>query len=112
MHFWVSGQKCQPSFASIFFAVLMTIILIIFLLLFVTKRHGFTTTQALALIFILGGGFSNVLDRFVNGGRVVDFMNLGIGNIRTGIFNVADVFIFFGTVTLLMTVRKNQLRVK
>lgn len=53
-----------------------------------------------------------MLDRFVNGGRVVDFMNLGIGNIRTGIFNVADVFIFFGTVTLLMTVRKNQLRVK
>jgi len=29
-------------------------------------------------------------------GRVVDFMNVGIGPIRTGVFNVADMAIMFG----------------
>ncbi|MBN1259075.1 MAG: signal peptidase II [Anaerolineae bacterium] len=44
----------------------------------------------------IGGGLSNLLDRLYNDGAVVDFMNIGIGNLRTGIFNVADLGIVFG----------------
>ena len=39
---------------------------------------------------ILSGGASNWVDRALNDGKVVDFMNMGIGSLRTGIFNVAD----------------------
>jgi signal peptidase II len=35
------------------------------------------------------------------GGAVVDFMNMGVGNLRTGIFNLADVAIVIGAGTLL-----------
>ena len=49
------------------------------------------TTIAFALI--LGGGLSNMWDRILHSGFVVDFMNLGIGSLRTGIFNVADMAI-------------------
>ncbi|MEW5851205.1 MAG: signal peptidase II [Myxococcota bacterium] len=57
-------------------------------------------TRVLALAAILGGGWSNWLDRVVNNGAVVDFMNLGLGPLRTGIFNVADVAIVVGAALL------------
>lgn len=53
------------------------------------------------LSMILAGGFANLLDRMLNGGVVVDFMNMGIGPVRTGVFNVADVFITFGVLLFL-----------
>ena len=48
----------------------------------------------------LAGGASNWVDRLVHG-RVVDFLNLGIGPLRTGVFNVADVAIMAGLGLLL-----------
>ena len=47
-----------------------------------------------------GGGFSNLFDRTVHGGYVVDFINVGFGALRTGIFNVADVAITVGVLLL------------
>ncbi len=41
------------------------------------------------------GGVSNWIDRLL-GGSVVDFLNVGIGWMRTGVFNVADVAIMLG----------------
>ena len=41
------------------------------------------------------GGASNLVDRIAYG-SVIDFMNLGIGSLRTGIFNVADMAIMLG----------------
>jgi signal peptidase II len=46
------------------------------------------------------GGVSNLLDRILRG-SVVDFMSIGVGSIRTGIFNVADVAIIVGGVLLI-----------
>lgn len=48
-----------------------------------------------AAILFISGGASNWLDRATRG-SVVDFMNLGIGTLRTGIFNAADVSILTG----------------
>lgn len=50
----------------------------------------------LALALVAAGGIGNLIDRFVRDGAVIDFMNLGIGSLRTGIFNVADVQIMLG----------------
>ena len=61
-----------------------------------------------ALALVLAGGFSNLMDRFLNDGYVVDFISLGAGPIRTGIFNVADVAITAGA--LLLLVQKNWRR--
>jgi signal peptidase II len=44
---------------------------------------------------VVAGGASNLVDRLVRG-NVIDFMNVGIGPVRTGIFNVADVAILLG----------------
>jgi len=45
---------------------------------------------------ILGGGVSNLHDRLFNEGAVVDFLNVGFGGLRTGIFNVADMALMLG----------------
>lgn len=45
-------------------------------------------------LFVAGAG-SNWIDR-VTRGSVIDFMNVGIGPLRTGIFNVADIAIMLG----------------
>jgi signal peptidase II len=54
---------------------------------------------ALALIF--AGGTSNLGDRIVYGGYVVDFVQMGIGPLRTGVFNIADMAIMAGAFLLL-----------
>jgi signal peptidase II len=62
------------------------------------------------LTLLAAGGASNWADRVVHG-RVIDFMNVGIGPLRTGIFNVADVAIMLGVALLLFGqfVRKDRL---
>ena len=54
-----------------------------------------------AMAFVAGGGISNLIDRITRGGSVVDFLNFGIGSLRTGILNVADIAIFFGALYLM-----------
>ena len=59
-----------------------------------SKKLDLFQTAAYALI--ASGGFSNWVDRARFDGVVVDFMNLGLGRLRTGVFNVADVAILVG----------------
>jgi signal peptidase II len=63
-------------------------------------RLGFWRCIALALV--AGGGTSNLIDRLINSARVTDFLNLGIGSFRTGIFNVADMTILLGALLLVL----------
>lgn len=102
------GANMPEAFRFYFFAVLVATILVIAFSLFLINKNKFTNSQALPIIFIFGGGFSNLLDRFMNNGRVVDFMNIGLGNLRTGIFNVADMFILFGTLAIFVTIQNNR----
>jgi signal peptidase II len=52
--------------------------------------------QHLAIVLLLAGGIGNLIDRLVHNGLVIDFLNVGIGPLRTGIFNVADMAIMAG----------------
>jgi signal peptidase II len=66
--------------------------------LLAARRMHFWTFLPLALV--IGGGIGNLIDR-VRFGYVIDFFNLGIGNLRTGIFNVADMAITAGFLIML-----------
>jgi signal peptidase II len=65
-------------------------------LLYLLKSRQLGRLHVVALALAIGGGASNWFDRLVNDGRVVDFMVLGIGPVRTGVFNVADIAIMVG----------------
>ena len=57
----------------------------------------------LALGMIVGGGLANWGERILNDGAVTDFVSLGLGPLRTGIFNLADVYVMAGVAILLFT---------
>jgi signal peptidase II len=59
-----------------------------------------------AMVLVAAGGAGNLVDRIVRDGRVIDFMNLGLGPVRTGIFNMADVQIMAGLGLLLLARRE------
>jgi signal peptidase II len=49
------------------------------------------------LVFVVGGGISNLVDRLLYDDGVIDFLSIGVGSFRTGIFNLADVYILVGS---------------
>ncbi len=65
-------------------------------LIFALKTRDLGLMQIVSLLLVASGGLGNLLDRLLNRGAAIDFLNLGIGSLRTGIFNVADVFIVAG----------------
>ena len=83
------------------------IILLTGLLLYTLFSQQLSQTQIIAFSFILGGGISNIYDRLTMG-SVIDFMNMGIGELRTGIFNVADMAIMLGLFLMIPYLFKKQ----
>jgi signal peptidase II len=57
------------------------------------------------LALLAGGGLGNWLDRLLNAGAVTDFVSLGLGPLRTGIFNLADVAVIAGVCLVLLSTR-------
>jgi len=76
--------------------------LLIALFFYTIKNRDLRRKHIFALSLILGGGASNMIDRIFNDGKVIDFMNMGIGSLRTGIFNMADVLIMVGMAFILL----------
>jgi len=73
----------------------------------VAWRRGWPMRTLLGVALFVGGGISNLLDRIVHG-TVIDFMNIGIGPLGTGIFNVADMAIMLGLgIVILETCRSD-----
>lgn len=71
-------------------------------------RPTLTTQATFGLSLICSGGIGNLIDRIAYKGYVIDFLNIGIGNIRTGIFNIADVAITIGVLLLFMASRYHE----
>ncbi len=62
----------------------------------------------LGAALVAGGGLGNLWDRIASSGYVTDFLNLGLGDVRTGVFNVADLAIVGGAVLLLLPARRRH----
>ena len=71
------------------------------LLGYVLLSRSLSLGARVGLSLVLAGGVGNLVDRLRYGGAVVDFLNVGIGPLRTGIFNVADVAILAGVLLLI-----------
>jgi signal peptidase II len=96
------GAELHPEVRFWFLTVFVGLMLF-GILIFTVVSTKLTRFQITALTLIVGGGFSNLLDRLLHDGHVIDFLNVGIGGVRTAIFNVADVVIILGTLLLLFS---------
>ena len=73
---------------------------------YLIRRRGLDLISSAALSLVVGGGVGNLIDRVLRAGYVTDFVSVGIGRIRTGIFNFADIFLVAGVTLLLLAKRK------
>ncbi|MFL5813406.1 MAG: signal peptidase II [Bdellovibrionia bacterium] len=97
------GGTLSPSVRFWVLNIAVSVFLLVLLYSVITSKT-MTFFNTLCLSLVLGGGISNLIDRFFrHNGQVVDFMNMGIGSLRTGVFNVADVFIMFGIIAYALT---------
>ena len=85
---------------KIIYNLLTFIIFIIILIIFfmVIKSYGL---KKYSLLMILGGALGNVYDRILYG-AVPDFIDFHVGNFHWFIFNVADIFITFGVIFMIV----------
>jgi signal peptidase II len=82
--------------------------LVCFLIYTIRRSRNLALSKLLAFSLIFAGGIGNIIDRLLFDRHVTDFMNLGILNLRTGIFNFADVWITAGVVYLILFSRKKR----
>lgn len=96
------GADWPPEWRAALFTGAAFVGLVVLAVLARRLRHEPTALLGLALF--AAGSLSNLVDRMAYG-SVVDFLNVGIGPLRTGIFNVADVAILGGVFLLMVAVR-------
>jgi len=93
------GASLPEPWRHLVFTVLVGIFLL-GLLGYLLISRSLPPAAIICLSLVFAGGISNLIDRIAYDGRVIDFLNLGIGPLRTGIFNLADMAITFGALFL------------
>jgi len=78
----------------------LTTVIIILSIVLIAMNYFKHWLADLSLVFILGGGIGNMIDRILLG-EVVDFFQFQIKYFDF-IFNVADVFVTFGTILFII----------
>ncbi len=93
------GGQLSPLVRTAIFIVFNTVAMIALTAFLIVKRDA-PFIVFVSMVLIIAGGFGNLIDRVTNDGLVTDFINMGIGSVRTGIFNVADIAVTAGTIVV------------
>ena len=100
------GDSLPSSARTAVFTIGTGLVLVV--LAIMAFRVRLSRWHGVGLALFIAGGTSNWIDRAMNG-VVVDFLNLGVGWLRTGVFNVADVAIMLGAgIFALAELRRNR----
>lgn len=91
------GSSLPSGMRSLLF-VGGTGVIVLGLLVVMARGGQGSAAGSLGLALLAGGAAGNLIDRVVYGGAVVDFVSVGLGGLRTGIFNLADVAITTGVI--------------
>ncbi len=95
------GSNLPGESRFLLFVVLSGVGLLL-ILGYIVRADRLDSILLIGLSLLAGGGAGNLIDRISNDGTVTDFVRLGIGVLRTGIFNMADVAIVVGAVMILL----------
>tara|TARA_B100000989_G_scaffold67847_1_gene47187 strand:+ start:405 stop:896 length:492 start_codon:yes stop_codon:yes gene_type:complete len=80
------------------FLTIFILIIIIVIFYMISKNSGF---KKYSLLMIFGGALGNVFDRIIYK-AVPDFIDFHVGEFHWFIFNVADIFITFGVIFMIL----------
>lgn len=109
------GGDWPPAVRLIFLTILPGLLLIGTMVYFLRSKEA-GMLEVVVFSLIAAGGVGNIIDRVI-AGKVVDFMfmNLDIFNAgwswaKTGIFNVADLYIVIGVVIYLVAIFRKWIK--
>jgi signal peptidase II len=100
------GSGMPRTFSYIVFIVVPLLFLLAFAIYVFMKRNQLNHLALSCYILILAGGTGNLIDRILHDMHVSDFMNFGIGRLRTGILNFADFYITLGIFLIIIFSKK------
>lgn len=93
------GAGLPSELKSILFT-LLPVLAFLALLLAILIWRGLSTATLVGASLLIGGGLSNVLDRLLHQGAVIDFVSINVLGYSSSIFNLADLAISLGMVLL------------
>lgn len=97
------GLRFGPSWLHLVLSIVATILVSSYLFGNWIKKIKKKFIEELSMILILSGAIGNLIDKIFRHGGVVDFIDLGIGNIRFWSFNVADASISIGAILWILS---------
>lgn len=96
------GDDLNPT-ASFWLLSMLPLAFLAVVIFYVFKNvKNLPISRVIFIAMIAAGGIGNIIDRILYDRHVTDFMNIGFGSLRTGIFNVADIFVTSGVIGLLL----------
>lgn len=88
------GAEMHPTLRFVIFTLSVAIFLLLSLW-YLLRSHRMNLAPTIGWTLVVAGGIGNLIDRIAFG-SVTDFLIVGFGALRTGIFNVADMAIMGG----------------
>ena len=83
------------------FFIILTSAICVVLIGWLRKEHTEDVLSSIGITMILGGAFGNLIDRILFG-RVIDFLDFYYEHYHWPVFNVADISITLGALTIVM----------
>ena len=99
------GADLPPGLRGLIFLALVPLGLAVLCAALLRRGLDFEH-QLVGLALVAGGGLGNWLDRMLHGGAVTDFVSVGLGPVRSGIFNLADLAVILGAILVAIEGRR------
>lgn len=96
--------------ASRWIFMALTVLIVGFLWRLYASTPGSERTLRLAVATVIGGAIGNFVDRVRVPMGVVDFIDVGVGDVRFWTFNVADMAVSVGAVLLVLSLWRYESR--
>ncbi len=106
--FFGMGADIPQPFNLILLSIIPLLLLLALVIYLFLNIRRVATVDIIALSLIFSGGLGNIIDRVLYDTRVTDFMIMGVANIHTGIFNVADMYVTAGVLIFLILGNKGN----
>jgi signal peptidase II len=100
------GIEVGPHSRYIFLFLSMLALFALLAMYWVTPAKDRVRLAAIALI--CGGALGNLLDRVRSAQGVVDFLDVGVGDLRWPVFNIADIAVTSGAIFLALSLWREE----
>lgn len=96
------GDYSRPFF------IVVTVLALAFLAWMWIRTPGWDRVRSVALTLLLAGAAGNLQDRVRSAEGVIDFIDVGVGDLRWPVFNVADSAITVGAILLAISLWRQE----